>query len=65
LVPLFWAPYRDPLKIREMGKELALWPKLNKIHHDQPEIGDSGRRDIGERAHGDWSMWGDILPSFG
>jgi hypothetical protein len=32
LVPLFWAPYRDPLKIKETGRELASWPKLNKTH---------------------------------
>jgi hypothetical protein len=30
VVSLFWAPYRYPLKIRETGRELALWPKLYK-----------------------------------
>jgi hypothetical protein len=30
LVPLFWVLYSYPSKIIEMGKELALWPKLNK-----------------------------------
>jgi hypothetical protein len=59
-------PYRDPSKIKETGRELAVRPKLHKkTHNNQPEIDDSGRRDIGERAHGDGSMWEDIVPSFG
>ncbi len=65
LVPLFWAPYRYPSKIRETGWELAPWPNLIKTHNNQPEINDSGRRDVGERVHGGWSVWGDVIPSFG
>ncbi len=44
------------------------WPygqNLIKTHNNQPEIDDSGRRDIGERARGGWSVWGDIIPLFG
>jgi hypothetical protein len=40
------------------------WPygqNLIKTHNNQPEMDDSGRRDIGERAHGGWS----VVPSFG
>jgi hypothetical protein len=56
LVPLFLAPYRDPSKIREMGRELVLWPKIIKTHNDQHEIDNRGRRDVGERVHGGWSV---------
>jgi hypothetical protein len=52
LVPLFWAPYRDPSKIRETGRELASWPKLKKIHNNKLEIDNSIRRDVGERQAG-------------
>ncbi len=38
---------------------------LIKTHNNQPEINDSSRRDIGERARGGWSMWGDVAPLFG
>jgi hypothetical protein len=44
------------------------WPygqNLMKTHNNQLEINDSGRRDVGERARGGWSVWGDIVPSFG
>ncbi len=44
------------------------WPygqNLIKTHNKQPEINDSGRRDIGERACGGWSVCGDVVPSFG
>ncbi len=44
------------------------WPygqNLIKTHNNQPGIDDSSRRDIGERACGGWSVWGDVLPSFG
>jgi hypothetical protein len=44
------------------------WPygqNLIKSYNNQPEINDSSRRDIGERARGDWSLWGDVIPSFG
>jgi hypothetical protein len=51
LVTLFFAPYRDPLRIREMGRELASCQKLNR-NTQQPEIDDSSRRDVGERARG-------------
>ncbi len=37
LVPLFWVPYRDHSKIRETGREVALWPKLNK-NTQQPTV---------------------------
>ncbi len=44
------------------------WPygqNLIKTHNNQPEINDSSRRDIEERVHGGWSVWGDVVPSFG
>ncbi len=44
------------------------WPygqNLIKTNNNQPEINDSGRRDIGERALEGWSVWGDVVPSFG
>jgi hypothetical protein len=44
------------------------WPygqNLIKTHNNQPEIDNSSRRDIGERASGGWSVWGDVVPSFG
>ncbi len=44
------------------------WPygqNLIKTHNNQPEINDSGRRDVGERVRGGWSVWGDVVPSFG
>ncbi len=44
------------------------WPygrNLIKTHNNQPKIDNSGRRDIGERARGGWSMWGDVVPLFG
>ncbi len=44
------------------------WPygqNLIKTHNNQPEIDDGSRRDVGERARGGWSVWGDIVPSFG
>ncbi len=44
------------------------WPygqNLIKTHNNQPEIDDSSRRDIGQWARRGWSMWGDLVPSFG
>ncbi len=44
------------------------WPygqNLIKTHNNQPEINDSGRRDVGEKACRGWSVWGDVLPLFG
>ncbi len=44
------------------------WPygqNLVKSHNNQLEINDSGRRDVGERARGGWSVWGDVVPSVG
>ncbi len=44
------------------------WPydqNLMKTHNNQLEIDDSSRRDVGERARRGWSVWGDIVPSFG
>ncbi len=38
---------------------------LIKTHNNQPEINDSGRRDVGEGVRGDWSVWGDVVPLFG
>ncbi len=55
-----------PLKNQRDGKRG--WPygqNLIKKHNNQPEINDSRRWDVGERARGDWSMWRDILPLFG
>ncbi len=44
------------------------WPygqNLIKTHNNQPDIGDSGRRDVGERVPGGWSVLGDVVPLFG
>ncbi len=44
------------------------WPysqNLIKTHNNQLEINDSSKRDVGERARGGWSMWGDGIPLFG
>ncbi len=44
------------------------WPygqNLIKTHNNQPEIDDSGRREVGERVRGGRSVWGDVVPSFG
>jgi hypothetical protein len=44
------------------------WPHgqhLIKTNNNQPEINNGGRRDVGERVRGGWSVWGDVVPSFG
>jgi len=44
------------------------WPygqDLITTHNNQPEINDSGRRDVGERARGGWSVWGDVVHRLG
>jgi hypothetical protein len=36
-----------------------------KTHNSQPENDDSGRRDVGERARGGWSVWGNVVHRLG
>jgi hypothetical protein len=53
---------------RKSERQEGSWPygqNLIKTHNNQPEIHNSGRRDIGERVHGGWSMWGDVVPLLG
>ena len=54
-----------PLKNQRDRRDLALWPNLTRTHHNQPGINDSGKGDVGERGRGGWSVWGDVVPSFG
>jgi hypothetical protein len=57
---------KRPLENQRDKKGVGLMARTKiKSHNNQPEIYNSGRGDVGERLCGGWSMWGDVIPSFG
>jgi hypothetical protein len=54
-----------PWKSERWGGSWPYGQNLIKTHNNQPEIDNCGRRDIGERARGGWSVWRYVVPLFG
>jgi hypothetical protein len=54
-----------PQKSERWGGSWPYGQNSVKTHNNQPEIDDSSRRDVGERACGGWRVCRDVIPLFG
>ncbi len=62
LVPLVGTPNKDASKNREGDESLALGGRhLVLFCNNQPIVGSSDRRDDGEDARPEWSVWGGVF----